>query len=85
MGEELNRSELISAKTSCGGVSLLHTTAQGTRYIKTHYDFRKLAKHKLDAIFRAASEARRKNTIIHKYLEQLSKSISKKKLLELLD
>jgi hypothetical protein len=84
LAKELPQRYLSSANTSCGTLKAIRWNSKGTAF-KSRHDFRKKAKHELDVIFRAASEARRKNSVIHKYLAQLNKSASKPALLSLLD
>ncbi len=79
----LSNEYLYKATTSCGTLKAIQWKAKKTTF-KADNDFRKKAKHLLDVIFRAASDARRPNTIVAKYLAQLKKSKSKKLLLKIL-
>ena len=84
LAKELPQRYLSSANTSCGTLQAIRWNNKGTTFKRRH-DFRKKAKHELDSTFRAASEARRKNSIVSKYLAQLEKSRSKRLLLQVLD
>ena len=83
LAADLPQRYIESSNTSCGTLQAIKWNNKGSTF-KSRHDFRKNAKHKLDVIFRAASDARRKNNIIHKYLAQLEKSASKPALLALL-
>lgn len=83
LAKTLPQSYIASATSSCGTLKAIKWNNKGSSF-KKHHDFRKKAKHQLDVAFRAASEARRKTSIVHKYLAQLDKSKSKKLLLQVI-
>jgi hypothetical protein len=83
LAKELPQPYLQNSRTSCGTLLAVNWNIKTSNF-KSRNDFRKKAKHRLDSIFRAASDARRSNTLIFHYLEQLHNSRSKKALLELI-
>jgi hypothetical protein len=80
MADELPQRFLSKPSTSCGTLKAIRWNNKGTTF-KKHHDFRRLARHQLDVIFRAASEARDPKTVTYRYLGQLKKSAGKKALL----
>lgn len=75
---------LKKSTTSCGSLKAIEWDAPKSNF-KRKYDFRKLAKGKLNGLFILASEANEKGSVVHTYLKQLGKSRAKGPLLELLD
>src|SRR3990172_286697 len=81
LSTEFKNPFLHSSTTSCGTLRALNwRPAQND--LKTQNDFRIKARHVLDAIFRAVSESKDPHSQIAKYLALLSKSKSKKILLQ---
>lgn len=73
---------LKKSSTSCGTLAAVEWHAPKSNF-KGKYDFRKLAKRKLNGLFILANEARKKESVLHKYLRQLGKSRAKQPLVEL--
>lgn len=82
LAKELPQKYLADIKTSCGTLKAINYNAKTTTFKKRN-DFRRKARHELDAIFRAASEAADSKSLIAKYLKQLEKTGNKEKLLQL--
>lgn len=83
LAKELPQKFLSDSRTSCGSLKAVKWNRTGSDF-KSKHDFRKKAKRELDIIFLAASEAKRPDSIIHRYLTQLDKSKSRNSLVELL-
>lgn len=81
LAKELPQKYFASSKTSCGTLKAISWN-RGSGNFKKRHDFRKKAKHRLDAIFRAVSEAKIPNSTVNRYLAQLNKSASKKALIK---
>lgn len=81
LSKELPQKFIGSTAATCGTLRAVGWSYRRNLNFKRDNDFRRLAKHKLESIFRAASEAKKKNSIVNRYLQQLDKSKSKKNLL----
>lgn len=84
LSEELPQKYISNAKTSCGTLKAINFS-RGTGNFKARNDFRKIAKHQLDSIFRAISEEKKKGSLINRYLAQLKKSANKNNLIKTID
>lgn len=84
LGEELPQKYLLNSKTACGTLKAVNWNKKQSNF-KSRNDFRKNARPILNTIFCAASEAKHKNTLIHKYLNQLKKSSNKEKLISIFE
>lgn len=80
LAAEIPQKWLSVSKTSCGSLSAIKWNSPGTN-IKSRYDFRKISKGGLNAIFRAATAAKTEGSYVQQYLEKLGESTSKKPLL----
>jgi hypothetical protein len=83
LAEHLPQPYIKKNTTTCGSLQALKWKQDSSLTFKKKHDFRRKSKHQLEAIFRAASEARKSNSMVAQYLAQLSSSRSKTQLLEL--
>jgi hypothetical protein len=87
LSKALPQKYLDSRDKSCGGVTRFsYYKPRGINpKFKENNDFRKLAKHRLDSIFSATTQAKKSGTKINKYLKQLNKSANREKLIKSLE
>jgi len=84
LAKEMPQKYLRNERTSCGTLKGFKVDSNLKRF-KSQHDFRKKARPTIEAAFRAASEAKKKGSLINQYLNKLDKTSSKKQLLELFD
>jgi hypothetical protein len=70
LAKELPQPFIASTKTACGTLKAIHWDSKETD-IKKRYDFRKLAKHKLDSIFAAVAEYKVEGSVVNRYIEDV--------------
>ena len=80
LAAELPQKYLGRASTSCGTLKAIKWNRWKSATFKSRNDFRKKSKKRLDAIFRAATEAKNKNSIVGKYLDLMDQRVGKKSL-----
>ena len=80
LAKAIPQSYLSKSKTACGTITAMRIRDLTTTKIKRENDFRKKAKHILDSTFKAINDSKDPETIVAKYLKELTKTTNKQKL-----